>query len=361
MSVVKRKLKAGIRYAYDKQVRGQRLWSPYIYTKRSAAVEAEAKAAAIYAETGQVLMIPPTGASDSESVGNLFFRWVDWLKIHRAPRHAYNMLSLMTRALAQAPHLADIPAADLTVDQVEEWGEIWGADLLDRGKSRKTVNDWLRYAQTAFNAPWGRRRAIREYSFNPFAHVDRYAVERLAKYVPWPAEVAANSAAAECMNEEPEARLHIEIMSRTAARVGEARSMAWADARIDAPPYSVVLYTQKTADGSREPRRLAIDGELAERFRIWREKQRALAKKDKPKYVHQQNGEPEPRGETWSLKAQRRACTAAGVDYFPPGCYRHYRAHRWAQEGVALTTIRDRLGHTKVSTTDNYLRSLAGI
>lgn len=127
--------------------------------------------------------------------------------------------------------------------------------------------------------------------------------------------------------------------------------MAWDQVGSD----SVVLYTQKTAEGDLVPRRLLISEDLAGRLKRWRRQQ-----PDGALYIFQQEEQPEPRVATWEAKAQRRTCEAAGVAYFPPSCLRHYRASLWAAEGVPFTTIQARLGHTQATTTTNYLREVLG-
>lgn len=63
-----------------------------------------------------------------------------------------------------------------------------------------------------------------------------------------------------------EYRLYLDIMDETAARPGEARQLAWEDVRFVEPPYMVLLYTRKTADGSRISRRMEISERLASSF-----------------------------------------------------------------------------------------------
>lgn len=341
------KLKNGVRWRFRKTVHGQMLSSRFIFTSKKKALEAEEAAAAQFQATGEVLP-PSETSSPSETVAQLYRRWIRWLRLHRSERHSQDMTSLMARALEQWPEMAGLPAEDLTIDQVEAWAERWALDLLDRGKGRGEVNKWLRYSQTAFNAPWGKRRALREISFNPFKHIDRFAVDRQAKYVPTPAEVAALLMAA-----EEEFRLYLEILVATAARVSEGRQLAWQDVQYQVPPYGIVLYTQKTAAGDRTPRRLEIPKKLAAGFRTWR-RQQGQGKL----YVFQQTNNPAPRVVTWEAKQMRKTCQKAGVDYFPPSCFRHFAASKWAADGDSLTTIQNRLGHTQATTTNNYLKEL---
>lgn len=344
MGVQRVKTRSGWRYRFQKQVHGQLLLSKAIYLNKATAAAAEAEAVAQFLRTGVVATAPPP--SSTSSVSETYAEWIRWLKLHRSERHAYNMESLLRRACMVAPELADLPAFALTEAQVEKWAERWAAQLVEAGKGRKTINDWLRYSQTAFSPPYGRRRARREGQNNPFKYIDRYATDRRVKYVPTLTEVDALRLAS-----GGEFRLWLELTLETAARPTETLSLAWEDCGPD----SIVLYTRKTADGSRQGRRLAIGHELAARLRSWRRQSGDTV------YVFQQADQEAPHHLVWVRKQMRRACQVGGVRVFPPSSLRHYRASLWAREGKSLTWIRDALGHTKATTTDNYLRELRAV
>ena len=125
MTVRKRQLKHGIRWAYDKTVKGTRLFSPYLYLEKHQAEEDEFLAARHFRMTGEKLEPWKEDEKRSETVLMLYARWVRWLKLHRSKRHASDMQTLIKRALQHAPELADLPAAELTVKQVEDWAERW--------------------------------------------------------------------------------------------------------------------------------------------------------------------------------------------------------------------------------------------
>lgn len=349
MSVRRRKLAGGWRWAFDKTVRGQRLWSPYVYLTRMEAERGEADVVAAFL-TGRLPQTSEPISVGTETVGQLYTRWLDWLAGHRSPGHAAKMRSLMSRALAQAPQHVDLPAANLTADQVEAWAESWAKDLHSRGKGRATINDWLRYSQAAWNPPWGRRRAPREYPNNPFAQVERYRVSRQAKYVPTPAEVQALRLAA-----TGGFALWLEIVLNTGARPSEALNLAWADVNCDVEPWSVVLHTSKTAHGDRMPSRLLIPPELAKRLRSWRRLHSGEV------YVFQQTEAEAPHHLIWVRKAMARAARKAGIQPVPPSGLRHFYASRLAEDGLSLTAIQQRLRHARATTTDRYLHEIRGV
>ena len=328
-------------YRYRRMVGGVKLRSRHIYPTKAKALAAEAEAVSEFTRTGRIVE-PQAGGS--ETIWQLFERRLGWLAMHRSPRHYQDNKGLFTRALDMAPEYASLPAALLTADDVEDWAETWASDLVDRGKGRGEVNKFIVAGQSAFNSPWGKRRAEKEYPYNPFFYVDRFSVEKGAKYVPTPQEVAKVMLAA-----GGEFRLYLEILHETGARVSEARNLEWENVFSD----TVVLHTIKTRDGSRKPRRLPISEALASRFKSWR--------REGARYVFQQEGAEAPRVGTWELKRMRATCKQADVKYFPPGCMRHYRASLWAHEGVALTSIQARLGHTQATTTNNYLKEIVGV
>lgn len=343
MSISRRKLREGWRYAYDKTVRARRLRSLFIYTSRDAAELAQAEAVAELWRTGRAP--GPKSAVGSETVGGLYKRWVTWLHHHRSRRHASEMGGLMARALEHAPEMLTQPATELTLRQIEDWAQTWAADLLDRGKGRGEVNKWIRHSQTAFNAPWGRRRGDKEYAYNPFAHMDRFQVEIQAKYVPTPAEVSAIRLAA-----SGEFQVYLELLIETGARPSEGLNLEWRDVQGG----SVILYTKKTATGDRIPRRVLISPEMAHRLSSWRRQQPIK----QPVHVFQQTKRPAGHHLIWTSKRHGQACQAAGVDYYPVGCYRHYHAVTYYQDCKDLMAVQRRLGHRSSTTTEHYLQSL---
>ena len=207
-------------------------------------------------------------------------------------------------------------------------------------------NGFLRRLQTAYNKPWGRRRARRELPDNPAQYVDRFAMERMAKYIPTLAEVDRIRAAA-----GGEFRLYLEILIETAARPSEALNLGWQDVTDN----MLILYTKKTADGSMVSRKLTVSGGLMDQLQSWRRRQGPGSL-----YVFQQKDNEGVHQLGWPRKHHKAVCKRAEVQYFPVNCYRHFRASLWAREGVPLTTIQARLGHRQATTTNNYLRELQG-
>lgn len=347
MSVDGRKLKAGWRYRYRKTVRGTPLNTPYVYLTRAAAAEAEAVAVARFLATGETGPTSAKSSDQNETLLELYQRRCEWLQAHRSKRYTDDTVGIFARALAVWPEMAETPVSEISEAVVEEWAEMWAEDLADRGRGPGEVNKWLRDSQSAFNEPWERRRKRPVHRDNPFQYVERFSTERRVKYVPTPAEVSAVLLAA-----GPEMRLYLEVIAATASRPSEARTMTWEDVGPDL----VVLWTKKTRDGSKIPRKVEIPQDLVERLAAWRRIQGPGKL-----YVFQRPDAELPHEANWGPQAMLTLCDRLGITRFSPRQLRHFAASRWAMERVPLTTIQRRLGHESSTTTDIYLRELVGV
>jgi integrase len=348
MPANKRKLKCGVRYRYKKTVKGTVITSPYIYLSKTDAETAEALVIAKYQETGE--MPTPT---ESFTVINLITERLSWLEIHRNARYSNNTRTLLKRAMVFVPEWENMPARAITTEMAEKWSEIFAADLIQRGKSRDDVNKALTALQATWNHPWGKRRGKRTLPRNPFEQIERMNIEHRAKKIPTSNEVTRILKVANLLALEK--ALYLKILHATAARPGEGRQLRWEDLQIDEPPYSIVLFTRKKEGGSLTPRKLEIPRQLA--------KELVKFKKENGKgFVFHQDGAPElHRTERWALNLQNYVCIDAKVGYFTLHSWRHYRASKWALEGIPLTTIQHRLGHENTSTTDIYLHALLAL
>jgi integrase len=334
-------------------VKGTWIRSPFVFVTSAEAATAESEAVQKFLMTGQ---IPSTSLDTSEqppepieTIHDLLTSRVQWLKDHRSGKHAKDNEYLFSQAFKFAPEWEEKPVADLGADEVEKWAEKWAHDLEERGKSRLTVNKALVAIQSAWNCPWGTRRAERKYPYNPFALVERFSIEHRAKILPSDKQVIKVVEKA-----KGEGRLFLELLKATGARPGEARNLQWTDVNISQKPFSVVLYTRKKKGGSRTPRRIPIEPELTNLLRKWRKKN------PKTVYVFQQDYQEAPRDKHWATDVQREACEAAKVPYFNPHSWRHWHASKLLKT-MNLAQIQKRLGHENVSTTDKYIHELVGI
>ena len=353
MPVYQRRLKAGIKWRFKKDVKGVPLQSGAIYLTRRDAEQAEAAAVARFIETGlrpqersQTLMV------SAPSVIELLEQRIAWVEAHRSARHAKDHRLIFGYFVERVPEWADLPATSITVDMVEDMAAGWVEDLKNRGSGPKLVNDALKLLQATWNRPWSSRRKKREFTDNPFAQAERFAQETRAKYLPTDAQVARLRIVA-----RPEWRLLIEVLLGTGARPDEVIKIQWVDVQVDQEPFSVVLYTQKKRGGHRKGRRVPITGDLAARFRSWRRQN------PESHFTFQRTDTetPQPRTYWWMIGIQKKICPAAGVKYFPPHSYRHWWASRLYRDGVDRARIQALLGHENASTTDRYLHEILGL
>ena len=347
----------GSQVALQREIKGVMIRSRYVYLTKRAAEIAEAEAVADYQRTGRLPTDLPTETpTDScPAVLDLLNERVTWVELHRSKAYAKDHKYCFRRVLKRTPEWADMPVTDITVEMVEAWAESWATDLLDRGCSRKQINSALTMLEATWNRPWGLKRKEREFPNNPFALVERYSIEKKAKYLPTDAQ-----AAKVLMATPPKGRLALELMIGSGARPSEAVVLQWVDVQVGREPFSVVLYTLKKRGGSLTPRRIPITLELAGRLRSWR--------KQNPEthYVFQQTKAgkdegPLPNTYSWARRIQEKACDAAGVTRFTLHSWRHLYASRLARAGKSLPTIQALLGHENATTTNKYLHEILGL
>ncbi|MBU0514296.1 MAG: site-specific integrase, partial [Proteobacteria bacterium] len=322
-------------------------------TKKAAEI-AEAEAIAEYLRSGRLPIDPPEIPTDScPTVLELLNDRVTWVELHRSLRYAQDHRWVFRQVLARVPEWAELPVTSITVNMVEAWAEEWAADLLDQGLTRNEINKALTLLQAAWNRPWGTKRQERDFPENPFARVERYSVERGAKFLPTDAQVAAMLVAA-----GPKHRDLFEVYAGTGARPREGLVVQWVDIQAEAEPYFLDLYTRKKRGGVRTPRRVPISPELAGRLRSRRRRH------PNTHFVFEWIDAPVPPralSYDWAHDAQVKACAAAAVPYFTLHCWRHYYASKLYRDGVDRARIQALLGHENASTTDKYLHELIGL
>ena len=313
-------------------IKGKRHRSLFVYPTKPDAQAALASWWTMYQQTGK----PPTltdSMQSCESVASLLQRRVRYLENHGSPRHQKDTQEIFRWAMRFGDFWYK-PADELTSDEVMAWAEEY-----KNAVSAKTANRALIYLGTAFNCPWESKRLPRDYPQNPFA-VPLFPVEKAPPYVPPDADVLACLRAA-----DGEKGLFLRFLAETASRQGEARRLRLTDLEQDRG--LVVLYTRKKRGGHLTPRRLPMEKGLISGL---------LALPTNSYFFSQENGEH--RTKRWALNIQIAACREAGVRYFTLHSYRHWRACKWADEGLRLSQIKYRLGHETLQVTEHYLASL---
>ncbi len=353
MSVESKNLRCGLRYRYDKLVRGKRIKSPAIFLTSKDAELAESQAVAHYLLTGQI----PLESSDTsieetkkETVLDLIERRISWLRKNRGRKHAYDQEGFLKRAIAMVPDWAMLPADSITAEMVSELKDKMAENLDERGKSRYTVNATLQALQSCWNCPWENLRAVREYPNNPFRFTERMRYRRAAILVPTEKQVKKVVG-----GQAGEKRLYLEILTESGGRPGEVRDLKWDDINFNSAPFSVTLWTAKKRGGNKTPRKVPISPALARKLKQWK------TANPETVYVFQQEEDEAPHVDRWIANLQKEACETGKVGFFKPHHYRHYCTSKWLKEGVDLATIQMLLGHESFSTTARYIHQIRGV
>lgn len=298
------------------------------------------------------LQVIPTDSAQpwrGETVLELLDRRLDYLK-GRSPNspHYLNTKNIFARAM-RFGDFWDRPAAELTHEEVWEWAADYNEDQVEERSNQpgKDVNRCLSFLATAFNGPWHTKRATREYPQNPFL-VEQFPQDNTQRYVPPDRDAEAVLSLAPFFGTER--WLFLNILANTAARQGEARRLRWVDLEWDRG--MLTLWTRKKSGGTKKPRRLPVGSELVRLFRLWR------TCCPSPELLFPGEGQGGHKKRRWALDTQDNACAFARVVRFTPHSWRHWRACKWADEGLRLSQIRVRLGHETLRQTEQYLATL---
>jgi integrase len=349
MSIEDRRTKDGVLFRYDKTIRGVRIKSRYIFTSKRKALEVQAEAITDYLRTGKI-WTHSISQGTQKTVLELLNERVAWLYENRSRVHAKQTENIFRLGLKFAPDWADKPLNAITLEMVRTWALLWKKDLKSRGKTAKSVNDALRAFQAAWNHPWDSVRAKPTYPNNPFAEMDRFPVEKKAKYVP---ETALIERILEAAQFDDTIFIYLNILYETGARPAEPLKLRWNE-DVHFEMKNIDLYTKKNRGGKEKPRRVSVSNDLVELLSQW--------KKAHPNtiYVFQHREEDRKLSLASIRKLFKEACAIVGVEPFELNCWRHWRASKWIQEGMPLTEVQGKLGHSKPTMTDNYLHELQG-
>lgn len=348
-------------WRFDRKIHGCRLTGQLIWGSAKDAMTEEALAVHEFLTTGFSPFLPlghpqyrqktPTGsglASPYITILSLVDARLDFLKTHRAWRTYRDAKSLLGIGLSCRPDWSSKNPAEISFTEVQRFQD----DLIGLYKRKKKtlfmVNRIMHAMRETWNHPWETRKRRRTYPENPFAEVDDMRIDRKEIIVPTQDEVAKVITS----SQDGEFRLYLKVMEETGGRPEEVRRLRPTD--IKNPPtnnFMAQLWTRKTRHGQLTPRFVPITKGLHDEMTTWANGRT---------YLFEQRGNKKPRDQTWALKLQRKACGSAGVKYFSPHKYRHYRASLWLQEGINPVTIQEWLGHTSFATTTLYLRRLGG-
>lgn len=247
----------------------------------------------------------------------------------------------------------DCPATSITLDAAREHI----ASVL-KATGNKTANRHLTHLKALWN--WFCR--IGRLSLNPWAMIPPYPVDKARRYVPPEGDVKELLKAA-----EPWEREWIFVELHTAARQNELINLLWKD--IDFSRNTITLWTRKRRGGGRTPRVLNMGERLRDVFMGIRARHKDLPYSEHV-FLAPSTGKPFHR-QTRALKylfirlcakVNRKRAEEGRVPMVPFTMHslRHFVALKLRDsKQVTPHQIQAFLGHTKLDTTDIYLRSLA--
>lgn len=230
---------------------------------------------------------------------------------------------------------SDFCMEETTVDEARLF-----LNAIQQEKGSKSANRRLRTLKALWN--WCKHNVPE----NPWREVRQFPEEEFVKYVPPASDIGKVFDAAE----EWEKDLLLLLLS-TGARISEILNLKWTDVTND----SIILWTRKRKNGSRQPRTIPIGDNLKGLFTKYREKGCSSIFV----LVNPETQGPYKKSQPSIKFMLKRLCQKAGVARFGFHSLRHYFASCLLSTGkAAFADIQLLLGHQRMSTTDVYLHSL---
>jgi integrase len=203
-------------------------------------------------------------------------------------------------------------------------------------KSKPKANKHLRLIKAVFN--FGIKMELIDK--NPARGIDRFPYTKKKRYIPSEEDIKKVLTLASPMD-----RLYLLVIIHTLGRITSINRLKWKDVHAD----YVSLYTRKAKNSDLKEIRIPINQVLTQNLE-------RIEKKGEYVFINPQTEEPY----FYRSKFLRTLCKKAGVKYFSFHALRDFGASKLDNMGVALTDLRDLLGHSRSTTTDEYLQSLRG-
>lgn len=316
MAQYSRKLKKGIRWWYKFDLNGRTYNSACIYLSKNEARKAEnsiyeevSKRRANYAEKPILSLL--------EAINQR----LDYIQTKKS-KHYYNQnkhyCSLLFKKFNSIP-IDRITKSDMNYFLLE-----MSQRLRTEGKDNYAVNAALRIYKAMFQL------IIKNYDLNisnPCIGIDVFSVKKKMKYIP--SDENIEDVKALCDDEQ---KLLVNFMLVTGARINEALQLTGKDIGKD----FVILYTRKSKYSNLVPRKVSINLQLPETeseervFKRW---------KNNPKFLEKKIRKLQQKEWNWHN-------------------LRHRYASSLSKQGKPLFEIMTLLGHSQLSTTQNYLQLL---
>ena len=202
-------------------------------------------------------------------------------------------------------------------------------------ESRHKANRYLAMVKALFRH--GIKRKLVDY--DPTIGIDPFGIDKARKYIPPEEDILKVLEIA-----PKEFRDYLLTLIHTAARMREINKLKWEDVYDD----YLVLRTRKAKNSDVAERKVP----LTKTLKAILDK---LPKVGEYVFSHQDGTRYDNR-----IKMIKSLCKQAEVKQFTFHSLRHYSASKLANLGVAITDIQEILGHTRPTTTDNYLQTIKG-
>jgi len=248
------------------------------------------------------------------------------LKINRTPRY-YQENYLFLENLKKRWGLKK----EISRDDVEQF-----LNEIAKSKGNQSSNKALRYVKALFN--YGLERGwIR---FNPAAKVKPKSYTPITRYVPPREDIMKVLEKAKGLD-----KIYLTLAVQTMCRIRELNYLRWTDVFED----YLILKTRKARNSILTERKYPINQTMRDALsQIPKEGEYVFinpASKDKNPYDYRS-------------KILKTLCKKAGIRQFGYHSLRHFGASLLAESGVPLTDLQALLGHSRISTTDLYVRNL---
>jgi integrase len=314
VGVYRRKIKKGIRWYYSGQYLGQKYHSRAIYLLRAEAMKAERK---YITALDEEIRNPQNDMALMELMNSK----LDELKLKKSKTY-YKENRRYFKMFYD--YVGDVKVSDVTKPQINNFLADFSKDLLFRGKTNYKVNSCLAILKTLFF------HGIRVYDLNiknPCVGLEFYPFEKKLKYIPTERDIEAVLELC-----DPEERKLVEFVRDTGARIDEAMRLMPEDVIDDC----VVLYTRKSRYSNLMPRKVP----RPECLKNFKGEGRVFNRWDRhPRFL-----------EKMILQLNQKRWNWHNL--------RHRYASKLSKERRPIFEIMALLGHSQITTTQNYLQVL---
>ena len=236
----------------------------------------------------------------------------------------------------------DITMQEISTGQLNEY-----LLYIQVNEGNKNANRHLKDLKALWN--WASRQEQYNISKNPCKFIEPFPEDPFVKYVPpfediYKVLMVANSEQMEIIKA---------VFHSWGGRIGEVLRLKWEDVNFEKE--YIVLWTRKRKRGEWRAIKKPMD-EGSTLFELMQHKWKNRNKESEFVFTNPRTGKPYGIRPRW----MKELCEKAEVKPFEFHSIRHRVAAMLDDSGKAtLRQIRDLLGHERISTTDNYLKSVA--